>query len=377
MKFTLLTSFYNYIDAADDLCKSILNQTYPNWEWLICDDFSENTEVIEKLRYLESLDDRIKIIHPKWKKEYYYNLPVDQSTGDVIVKIDSDDIPSIKLLEVYKYNYEKFPNVISIGCSSILRKGDYKGYMSGAKYINYKNTSNYLESQKFGVISGIGDARSYRVSMLKNNGVFVGPEDVKFQRGEDIYQTIFIEEWGNFFAIPRILYHYSMRDDSSSGGKTIIEKKDEEMLDFPKLVSDSEKRVSRSKLFSIEKFYDSSFDHLKNFYFSGLEFESTNSNIEYWSSRLTISDIDKISTTYFDHNIIFNDVSNSPKYIVIDFLDRLDIINDALKDRNLKDCAVIITLDKEKSADVGAYVKKIGYPYWFNIFNYYTIKINL
>lgn len=380
MRFTIITSFYNYLYSSDELCSAIINQTYQNWEWLICDDFSENTEVIEKLRYLESLDDRIKIIYPKWKKQYYYNLPVEYSTGDIIVKIDSDDIPSVKLLEVYKYNYEKFPNVISIGSSSVFRKDNYDGEIVGVKYINYKNTSNFLESQKFEVTSSIGDARSFRIKMLKNNGIFVKENDFKFQRGEDINKILFVEEWGDFFAVPRILHHYTIRDDSNSGGKTVNSDISNEINEINqtnllKMIDDCETRFNRRYLFSIEKFYDSSFDHLKNFYFSGIEFEEKKSNIEYWSNMLTINDMDKISTTYFDHNIYYNNKTNSVKYIVIDAFNNKNIIYDALQYRDLKDCIITISSNKDDRYEITNIIEDMGYHYWFNIFNYFTIKI--
>jgi glycosyltransferase involved in cell wall biosynthesis len=194
MKFTLYTSFYNYLDTADDLCTSIINQTYTNWEWIITDDFSDNPEVIQKLKQLQLRDKRIKLIETKWKKQYYYNFPIEHSTGEIIVKLDSDDTLSPKLLEVYKYNYEKFPEVISIGTSSIIKKNTHKGFTSGAKYINYGKTSNYIEANDNQVYSVIGDARSYKINLLKNNGIFVNEFDVKFKRGEDVYRAIVTEE---------------------------------------------------------------------------------------------------------------------------------------------------------------------------------------
>jgi glycosyltransferase involved in cell wall biosynthesis len=221
MKFTIYTPFFNYLDTADDLFESVINQTYDNWEWLITDDFSDGDDVREKLNEFQNRDARIRVIESKWKKQYYYNIPVEHSTGDIMVKLDSDDIPSVKLLEVYKYNYEKFPDVVSIGCSSLIKKGNHRGYVGGSKYINYKNSSNFLEGSKLGVISVIGDARSYKIVKLKNNGVFVNEWDSVFDVGEDVHKIIMVEEWGKFFAIPRILYNYSIRDDSNSGGLTV------------------------------------------------------------------------------------------------------------------------------------------------------------
>jgi len=64
MKFAIFTSFYNYLDGFDDLVESIFSQTYTNWEWIISDDFSENSDVIEKLKQLSDNNPKIKLILP-------------------------------------------------------------------------------------------------------------------------------------------------------------------------------------------------------------------------------------------------------------------------------------------------------------------------
>ena len=380
MKFSIVSSFYNYIDAADELASSILNQTYDNWEWLICDDFSDNEEVSSKLKEIESLDDRIRIIYPRWKKEYYYNLPVSESTGDIMVIIDSDDIPSPKLLEVYKHNFEKFPDVISIGCSSLHKKNGYDGPITGAKYINYKNSSNYIEGNTNGVHSVIGDARSYRINMLKNNGVFVGENDFKFLGGEDVFKSIHIEEWGKFFAIPRVLYYYSMRYNSDSGGFTVHkthseEQKKQNKIFFDNVHVDAENRVSRDSLFSIEKYYDSSFDHAKNFYFSGIESQTQKLNIEYWSNNVLIEDKLKLNEIYFDHKIFYNELTPSPNMVIINSIDNVGLILKSLKDRKLENCVVVVTTTHKNKDNVSNMIKSLGYGFWFNIFNYVTFKL--
>jgi glycosyltransferase involved in cell wall biosynthesis len=382
MKFTIYTSFYNYLDAADDLCSAVINQTYPNWEWIITDDFSDNKEVSKKLKDLKKRDNRIKIIKTEWKKQYYYNIPIEHSSGDIIVKLDSDDIPSIKLLEIYKYNYEKFPDVISIGCSSIFRKNVHNGDIVGAKYINYGKTSNFFESSKKEIPSIVGDARSYRINKLKNNGIFVSENDFKFQRGEDVHKSWIIEEWGNFMALPRVLYHYTMRDNSNSGGLTVNtllarETNENQKKFFDEYHNTRNSVVNRNELISIEKYYDYSFNHLKNFYFSGLENEFKKSSIEYWSDSLYIEDIKKINDMYPDHNVDYNKVINNPNYLVIDGVDNIGIINKSLKDRKIKDCKIVITTDNNNLEQFSNKIKSMGYGYWFNVFYYTSFIINV
>lgn len=381
MKFTIFTPFYEYIECAEHIYESLLKQTYIHWEWLILDDFSENPEVLSKLKYLESLDDRVKVIYPKWKKQYFYNLPIEHSSGDIILKQDSDDVPSPKLLEVYKYIYEKFTDdLVSVGSSSLVVKDDFKGSVIGAKYINYKNSSNYLEGIKNNVMSVIGDARSYKISKLKNNGIFISHDEPKFIFGEDYVKTICVEEFGKIIVPPRILHRYSNRRNSNSGGGSLEKIPDEDLrlnrsiLDY--YTEKSNKRVDRKNLVSIENYYDDSFIHFKNFFFCSIEDELERNNIEYWSNSISARDIQKIKDLYFDHNIFINEKISSPKFIVIDGDTDENIISKVLSERNFKNCIITITSESDKYEHNREVLKSLGFHhYWFNIHLYSTIKI--
>ncbi len=103
MRFTIFTSFYNYLDTFDQLKESVFNQTYQNWEWIISDDFSQNTEVSNKIKQLVAENPRkVKFVEPEYKKQFYWNPPIKHSTGDIFMVLDSDDMMHPKLLEVYK-----------------------------------------------------------------------------------------------------------------------------------------------------------------------------------------------------------------------------------------------------------------------------------
>ena len=382
MKFSIFTPFFDYLDSVEQLYTSIVNQTYDNWEWLITDDFSTDPQVKEKLLELEQRDSRIRFIESKWKKEFFYNLPINYSTGDIILKIDSDDIPSVKLIEVYKYCYEKFPDVISIGCSSIIKVNSHNSTPTAAKYINYKNTSNFMESETHGVQSVIGDARSYKISALKNNGIFVRDYEYKFERGEDIHKILMVEEWGKFFAVPRILHHYLMREKSNSASYTINnsitdEKRKKQSIFRKKIEIEADLRFGREKLFSIEKYFDYSFGHAKNFFFSDLENQINPSKIEYWSKKVCIEDMKRLNELYFEHELFYNERIKNPNYIVIDAVENLGIIFETLKNRELKNCIVVITCLNDDGKNALSEIQRFGYGTWFNIFNYTTYKLSL
>ena len=47
---TIITAYYNGDKYIDETINSVLNQTFPAWEWLIINDGSTNKESIEKIK---------------------------------------------------------------------------------------------------------------------------------------------------------------------------------------------------------------------------------------------------------------------------------------------------------------------------------------
>lgn len=94
-KISILLPTYNDADFIERTLDSVKNQTYANWELLICDDGSkDNTkEVVEKYIKKNSLEEKIK---------YYYQDNADQlnaiinileyATGDYVYILHSDDL---------------------------------------------------------------------------------------------------------------------------------------------------------------------------------------------------------------------------------------------------------------------------------------------
>ena len=73
--------------------ESILNQTYKNFEFIICDDGSTN-ETYSYLREFSKLDNRIKVLRYSENKglSYALNYCIKHSSGEFIARQDDDDI---------------------------------------------------------------------------------------------------------------------------------------------------------------------------------------------------------------------------------------------------------------------------------------------
>lgn len=98
---SVVMSVYNHENVVGRAIESILNQTYKNFELLICDDFS-NDNTLKVIQEFNS--SKIKIF--KNKKNLgltkSLNLLLKNSTGKLIARQDADDISSIYRFEQQK-----------------------------------------------------------------------------------------------------------------------------------------------------------------------------------------------------------------------------------------------------------------------------------
>lgn len=101
-KISVVTPSYNTNPLyLEELYNCLRNQTYGNWEWIICDDCSVNTETIAKIKILHSSDDRIKIRLLKISHGIAgaTNAGLSIAAGGYIALIDHDDLISRDVFE--------------------------------------------------------------------------------------------------------------------------------------------------------------------------------------------------------------------------------------------------------------------------------------
>jgi glycosyltransferase involved in cell wall biosynthesis len=384
-KFTIFTGFYNYLDDLEKVYESIKNQTYPNWEWLVCDDFSEDPSVLEALKNLEKNDNRVRVIYPKWKKHYYWNLPVSESLGEFILVQDSDDLMYSKLLECYLYHFEKFPELSVIGATSVMRGGTVTGHSIGAKYVKYNGSSNYIEAFENEVHSISGDARCFRKSSILHRGEIVREGEYAYSMSEDIMKMLNYEECGKIVCLPRALHDYTYREGSVSGptwqsrGVSIesIEKENQEMI------SQAKSRKDRTNLESIFYHYEDSFDSLYQMFYSDLGKITYRARVEYYKNVLSARNRNRISELYFDHDFWFNEKIDHPSHLIFSIKNLSDLENLSNRlssiDKSIEE--ILITLEKEAQdirSEVESAISNAGFPWWYFIEfgNLFTFRIN-
>lgn len=90
---SIITATFNSKECIDDTWKSIQQQNYQNWEWLITDDCSTDG-TYEHLLYLAANDDRIKPVRLNVNSgaAVARNSSLDRASGLYLAFIDSDDL---------------------------------------------------------------------------------------------------------------------------------------------------------------------------------------------------------------------------------------------------------------------------------------------
>lgn len=111
-KVSIVTPNFNRLNVIEETVNSILNQTYTNWEWVICDDGSTDG-CYEYLKTVAEKDSRILLLQRDREPQgapTCRNIAVENSSGDYLLFLDNDDLLSIKCLEQRVAALESIPD---------------------------------------------------------------------------------------------------------------------------------------------------------------------------------------------------------------------------------------------------------------------------
>lgn len=137
MKISIITVCYNSEKTIEDTIKSVLKQTYDNYEYLIIDGCSKDNTLKIVKKYEKDFKGKLRIFSEKDKGLYdAMNKGIKLATGDIIGIINSDDVLANK--NVFKHivkNYNKATDVLYgdlIYCDANLNIA-IRDYISGKK----------------------------------------------------------------------------------------------------------------------------------------------------------------------------------------------------------------------------------------------------
>ena len=130
-KISVLMTVYNASKFLKDSIKSVLNQTYKNWELVIVDDHSND----DSLKIIKSFKNKkIKVFSLKKRigRTNALNFGLKKIKGDLIAILDADDIANKKRFEeqinFFKYNKESL--LVGSWCKVIDDKGKFIEFLN-------------------------------------------------------------------------------------------------------------------------------------------------------------------------------------------------------------------------------------------------------
>jgi autotransporter strand-loop-strand O-heptosyltransferase len=302
MKLSIVTSFYNCGKYIDQMAESVLSQTYGNWEWIVCDDFSTD-DTREKVLKLSERDSRIRFVEPKHKKEIWWN-PQIHATGDIVCPIDGDDVILPKTFEKIVHYFDFFPDAVLMhfnankyqdeipkGKPDMLRKfvdnvyisRDNDSFLEGFQRLSPERTGIFGYLRIFRNIPGL----SFKVH-----------EDGGDCSSNDGQWILNLEEIGRWVTIPRTTYLARQHFDSENFRnwnmrgevkliREAVERRRETDLEHPRSIG----------------FFDEIYEAAEAAYISALNWESERKNIGFLNFNYNQRQLEKTKLLFFDHNV--------------------------------------------------------------------------
>ena len=108
---SIITGYYNSKQYIKQTAYSIINQTFPYWEWIIINDGSTEEGTKEILDEIASLDSRIKIFNEEnHGRIITRDIAISKAQCDLLFVIDSDDVIDRTMLECCYWSMKTNPN---------------------------------------------------------------------------------------------------------------------------------------------------------------------------------------------------------------------------------------------------------------------------
>ena len=205
--FSVLIANYNNGKYLEDAIKSVLRQTYDNWELIIVDDGSTDNSAEIYCKYLN--DNRIK---------YYYNdhnegcgyakrKCVELANGIVLGFLDADDIILPKAIESMVFIHNKFPNV-SIAFSRYYECDEQLRIIKESRRLKIPPGKSYLTHGDFKPEVFASFKKKFYDKTVGISGSLLRGVD------QDLYLKL--EEVGDIFISEEVTYMYRMHQSNIS-----------------------------------------------------------------------------------------------------------------------------------------------------------------
>ena len=118
-KVSIIMGVHNCENTLSEAIESILDQTYINWELIICDDASTDKTYEIAQKYKDKFEDKIILIKNEENMFLAYSLNrcLEYAEGQYIARMDGDDISVPERLEKQVLFLREHPDVDLVGTS--------------------------------------------------------------------------------------------------------------------------------------------------------------------------------------------------------------------------------------------------------------------
>lgn len=119
---SIIMGIYNCADTLTEALDSIANQTYTDWELIMCDDGSSDKTYKAAEKYIQEHPEyKIKLLRHKKNKGLNQTLNdcLEVASGEYIGRMDADDISLPTRFEKEIAEFKKDPNLSVVSCPMI------------------------------------------------------------------------------------------------------------------------------------------------------------------------------------------------------------------------------------------------------------------
>jgi len=202
---------YNGEPFLIDAVKSIISQTYENWELICVDDRSTDGSWEQLVRFSRE-DKRIKPV--KGRKKGYLsgslNLALKRIRGKYIARMDADDVSLPQRIEKQVEFLENNPDILAVG--GFLELIDEEGRVIGEKYFPTDSKECYkLIMNMMPIQPPVLMARARVMKKLRY--------DTEVAKHDDIDIHFQLLRYGNFSNIDQVIFQYRKRPNSYTFSK--------------------------------------------------------------------------------------------------------------------------------------------------------------
>lgn len=174
-KVSIIMGIYNCESTLEEAIESIINQTYTNWEMILCDDASTDNTLSIARSYAKKYKN-IKIIRNKRNMGLNYTLNhcLKYASGIYIARMDADDLSVPERFEKLVGFLDSHPNIAIV--SSLMTCFDEKGVwgettaierptnLDFAKRTPFAHAASMVRKEAFDAVKGYAvDKRLLRV----------------------------------------------------------------------------------------------------------------------------------------------------------------------------------------------------------------------